>query len=403
MKFLYFALFNEPNFPGGLENTVRKLLINLSPRYKNNTKILVFNPALEKEGKILEANYINLYRPRSLVPYLPNNLIKLLLIDKLVYSWLLAKYIKSYCSDCIINFHGVEISFFSLLTIRAKERRITFVTTYQGSLTEERLTFIKDLPFTQSLVKVAMIASLPLVYVIDVVGYKKSTFCVFITKHIASYIRNLALNTRGCPYAVIPNGYELSVCEKLSKLNGSKTKPCINVGSKAFHKGLDIALKALRQYNNSRCGRLKLKVVGYKDDVQNVNFLIKKYGNAVYLGVLENAQVLEEMRSSWFFILPSHYEGLPLSILESIASGTPYLCSEPCHAEEVDPEGKYGKVVKGFRIQDWVNGIKYLMDNYDYYKTNLADVVVLGEHAKNFSWSNITKRYEREVFDLFEN
>jgi glycosyltransferase involved in cell wall biosynthesis len=107
--------------------------------------------------------------------------------------------------------------------------------------------------------------------------------------------------------------------------------------------------------------------------------------NSRILGEVSENEKIKELKSSHIFLLPSYAEGLPISILESMASGLTIISSKVGAIPEVITEG--------------ING--YLIDAGDY-KT-LADRILLlieNENLRNTMSKNNVKKIE-EQYDIY--
>ena len=96
-------------------------------------------------------------------------------------------------------------------------------------------------------------------------------------------------------------------------------------------------------------------------------------------------EVLSILRQSHLFILPSHVEGLPRSIIEAMA------CSLPCIASPVNgiPELLDSKFLIDYNnIDGYVNSIIYLFNNWD---------VMIQEGIKNYNKSLLFKNDLLEI------
>jgi glycosyltransferase involved in cell wall biosynthesis len=68
-------------------------------------------------------------------------------------------------------------------------------------------------------------------------------------------------------------------------------------------------------------------------------------GDVEFLGRLDRAEVLERLRRSEIFCLPSHWEAFPLSILEAMAAGTAVVASSVGDVSEMLADGEAGILV----------------------------------------------------------
>jgi glycosyltransferase involved in cell wall biosynthesis len=100
----------------------------------------------------------------------------------------------------------------------------------------------------------------------------------------------------------------------------------------------------------------------------------------------------EELQFAKFTILTSHYEGFPLSIIESLAIGTPVIAVD-CHSgpREVIKHGYNGLLIENNNPQAFAEAMNLFIDDivlYDFCKKNAAKSV---EHL---SLETISKQWE---------
>jgi|APSaa5957512535_1039671.scaffolds.fasta_scaffold01328_6 glycosyltransferase involved in cell wall biosynthesis len=128
--------------------------------------------------------------------------------------------------------------------------------------------------------------------------------------------------------ATILNG--IPDIDKNVKYNVKTKEPIklITVGTVSKRKGQDIILRALANLDKNLLNNYHLTVVGegpeyvqFKQLAADLN--IEK--NVQFVGEKEQHEVFEHLKMSSIFILMSHSEGLPLSILEALRFGLPII------------------------------------------------------------------------------
>jgi glycosyltransferase involved in cell wall biosynthesis len=101
-----------------------------------------------------------------------------------------------------------------------------------------------------------------------------------------------------------------------------RQKQFLFVGRLSGEKGVPLLLKAFSQ------SRHKLHIAGEGPLKEMVEEAAGRYANITYLGPLTKPAVLEAMSAATALIFPSiWFEGLPLTIIEAFASGTPVIAS----------------------------------------------------------------------------
>lgn len=151
------------------------------------------------------------------------------------------------------------------------------------------------------------------------------------------------------------------------------------VGRLSREKGLDTMLRAWEQVRE-----FPLKIAGNGPLAGFVQKRAMELPNVEYLGRRESKEILQLMQDATALVFPSEwYEGLPMTIIESLACGTPVLASRlgsmielirneetGYHFEAGDAEGLAALALRVFRQQ---SGMKPLRQRArDFYEKNFT-------------------------------
>ncbi len=134
-----------------------------------------------------------------------------------------------------------------------------------------------------------------------------------------------------------------------------------------------------------------LDIVGDGEDRAKLESLVAKLGlsNIRFCGRLDGEKLLDAYRNADVFILPSDWEGMPLVILEAMATGLPIIGSDVLGISELI-EG-VGILVKDPSPNNFAKAIDELARNPDRLKQlSLASF----EKAQQYSWKKIIKKLE---------
>ena len=108
-----------------------------------------------------------------------------------------------------------------------------------------------------------------------------------------------------------------------------KGKYVLSVGRVVRDKGFDILIDA---FNTSQIDGWKLVIVGQADHEDEYSLDIKKRarenGNVILTGFLNEKRLGELYSYAGLFVLPSYYEGLPISLLEAMSYELPCIASD---------------------------------------------------------------------------
>ena len=141
---------------------------------------------------------------------------------------------------------------------------------------------------------------------------------------------------------VIFNGVDLSRCMPKEQYSVGETLNLLHVGrfnEQKNHEGLLRAYALFReQYPNS-----KLHLIGDGELVEQTKQLAKELslaGHICFLGSQSN--VYPYLQNADLFLLPSHYEGMPMTIIEAMGTGLPIVASNVGGIPDMIEDGKSG-------------------------------------------------------------
>lgn len=120
----------------------------------------------------------------------------------------------------------------------------------------------------------------------------------------------------------------------------------------------------ISEYNN-----VKLLLVGSGGLQENMEILIKNYGiedNVVFCGLLPHKEIAKVFNISDVFLLTSAFEGMPRSVVESVACGLPVVTTDVGEAKRVVKDGISGRVVSERNPQLLSQAVKDVLNDTQY-------------------------------------
>lgn len=159
-------------------------------------------------------------------------------------------------------------------------------------------------------------------------------------------------------------------------------------------KGIDLIIKAVPDLLKSYPG-LTLYVLGDGPQRQELEMLSSKLGvrNAVrFTGILPRREVLGILKASDLFILNSRYEGLPHTVIEAMACGTPVIASNIRGTDEVIKDGTTGLLVDTDREDGIHDRVLYALENRDRMEVMKRNAFRMIQ--ENFTWDRAAKEAE---------
>lgn len=158
----------------------------------------------------------------------------------------------------------------------------------------------------------------------------------------------------------------------------------ISVGELSKNKNHEIIIKALKNIDNA-----EYIVAGRGDEEENLKKLADELKMADRVHFLGYRNDIAELYSvSDINVFPSHREGLPVALMEAMASGLPVICSKIRGNVDLVVNGKGGYLCNPSDESDFAERIRLLIENRDLARQ-------MGEfnkeYIKTFSIENVLK------------
>jgi glycosyltransferase involved in cell wall biosynthesis len=160
------------------------------------------------------------------------------------------------------------------------------------------------------------------IYIKSILGLSDKVICLSEEWHqFYSYELNLK-NT-----IILGNAIEISEPFIKKKINGQIR--ILFMGKICNEKGIFDLIKFLSTNSNFLMGKIKLVICGV-DEGNKINDLTSNKSwqkHIEHIGWVEGERKNKLIKESDIFILPSHFEGVPISILEAMAFGKPIIAT----------------------------------------------------------------------------
>jgi glycosyltransferase involved in cell wall biosynthesis len=162
------------------------------------------------------------------------------------------------------------------------------------------------------------------------------------------------------------------------------------IGRLVKTKKVDILIKAialLKKY----FPKIRCEIIGQGEERKNLEELAVKLGvkdNVNFLGFIKDTrEVRRILKASKVFCLPSTVEGFGIVLLEAMASGTPYVCSDISVLKEVTENGKGGLLFEKNNEKDLSKKLLLLLKNKKEYEKKVKEGKTL---VKRYQWSELS-------------
>ncbi|GIX06504.1 MAG: 1,2-diacylglycerol 3-glucosyltransferase [Candidatus Poribacteria bacterium] len=209
-------------------------------------------------------------------------------------------------------------------------------------------------------------------------------------------LRELARQTDPrVPIRVIPDGIDLSRFRAKPPVPSDSSRPfrILGIGRLIPRKGFDTLLRAAAELK-SRTGRpFQVRIVGEGPEGEPLRRLAQALGIAdrvEWAGTVPYERLPEQYAWADLFVLSSHAEGMPLVVLEAMATALPILATPVQGMDELVQEA-----VNGYRFP--VGDAKALADRMQELLEDPERCVAMGQESRRivakYAWPQIAERY----------
>ena len=229
--------------------------------------------------------------------------------------------------------------------------------------------------------------------VIDGFTYSRYDKIVCVSKQVEKALIKWCPET-ACKVIVIKNAIPIK-----DKLNFEREKlyDIIFVGRLEKQKGIDILFKAIQILKEKYHRSLRVAIVGDGSLMNDLKELALQYSINEYIDFLGvRKDVLELMRKSLVFVLPSRWEGFGLVLLEAISVGTPIVATKVGGIPEIIEDGKDGILVEPENPEELAKAILRLLSD-----VNLRSLISSNAYKKVKEEYSIEK-YTKTLLGLYE-
>lgn len=194
---------------------------------------------------------------------------------------------------------------------------------------------------------------------------------------------------------ILPNGVNIEDFRPHPRNYNSKMKKnLIFVGTLRPIKGVRYLIEAFKIISNKRHD-VQLNIVGDGEERDILERLTVSYGLAEsvnFIGGVSSNKIPEYLADADIFVLPSLSEGMPLVILEAMASGLPIIATGVGGLPDILQNGDNGFLVQPRSPGLIAEKILYLLENENVMREIAENNVT---KVQQFSWRSVVERLER--------
>jgi glycosyltransferase involved in cell wall biosynthesis len=207
---------------------------------------------------------------------------------------------------------------------------------------------------------------------------------------------------------IIPNGINLDAFKRppIKSVPNLKSKDyekvILFIGRLHPVKGVRYLIQAINILSAEGMVGVKLVIVGEGEERRSLEDYVKQLHlkeQVIFVGKIPNKKVPDYMAIADVFVLPSLSEGLPLVILEAMASGLPIIATRIGGLPEIIENGNNGFLVQPKNPKEIAEKLKLLL-----YNRELVEKMSQNNKKKamNYSWEKIVYQleeiYRRVIF-----
>ena len=206
-------------------------------------------------------------------------------------------------------------------------------------------------------------------------------------------LRDLALKTaNNIDIKVIPDGVDL---DKFCPSNQERKNniKILAIGRLIQRKGFDCLIKSIAEVAKNTDKDFHVEIVGdgpLRSELSNLAIKLNVSKRVILSGSVPYDQLPEKYRQADIFVLSSYAEGMPLVVLEAMASGLPIIATNVQGIDELVKHGINGYLFKPSDNQALSHYLVELIKNSD---TRLKMRQESLKIIQKYGWINITKEY----------
>lgn len=198
---------------------------------------------------------------------------------------------------------------------------------------------------------------------------------------------------------IIPNGVDLHAYQGRIKKSNQPTICCVSrlTPQKRIEDLIQALVIVKRQIPNVQC-----IIIGVGDEEANLKGLAAKLGVSsaiTFRGFVEShEEVIAALQQSHVFCLPSIVEGFGIVVLEAMAAGAPYVCTDIPPLKEITTKGKGGLLCEQKNPSDMAASIVKLLTDTQLYTQKVNEGL---RHVQQYDWKDIAKRVEKTYYETY--
>ncbi len=177
----------------------------------------------------------------------------------------------------------------------------------------------------------------------------------------AGYRRNIYVNYNPVESAILNRIDEIQISRDMSEIN-----KLLFLARVEKNKGVYILLEAF-ELLQKKYPSLILTIAGDGSELDNMKSYVANHqvNNVVFKGFVSGEAKIKLLEESDLFIMPTHREGLPISVLEAMALGNMIVTRPVGGLVDLYDNHKFGTLIESLDPKDYAAAIEVLINDID--------------------------------------
>ena len=218
--------------------------------------------------------------------------------------------------------------------------------------------------------------------------WRNARFTVAASEGLKGY----AINTdKKVKLTVIPNGVEFNRFKPAGNKKKNRKIKLLAIGRLIPRKGFQYLIEALPEVIKNSKREFEVEIIGSGPYYGHLKELVRKHkieNKVKFLGLVEYENLIKYYQQADILINASYGEGMPLVVLEAMATGLPIIATNVAGNEELVKDN--GIIVRARNPKELAGALIKVLNN-DGLRKNMGKNSL--KIIKDYSWSRITEKY----------
>ena len=229
---------------------------------------------------------------------------------------------------------------------------------------------------------------------------KNANSIISLTKEMSDSVQNELQKES----VIIPNGVDTDRFYPILHASTHNNRRIITTLSRIDNKkGLEYAIESMTKILKSHPDTV-LRIIGdgdFKSELENRTNSLNIREAVEFIGTIPNTDVPNYLQKSDIFLLPSLFEGLPLTLLEAMACGLPIISTPVSIAPEIINKWSNGIIVPFKSPEAIADAVINLLSNPNLMETYAKNSATAAKET--MSWKSVAEQYIKLYQSIIES